>query len=211
MTLRVARETYRINLNGQCTSEHCLRMAWDLKHQLDPAYNHGAAVMRIETPLTPRRTARKRSVKASELGYRFETIDRGDYADDLYDINTSKEERQGRPMTAGYHELQTYDDPQMMCPLHHVYTYGILDKHDHLRAYLWLYRSGQLAMVSSILGHAEHLENGIMYRLFLKMLANQSKFGGTVFYNLWNSGQEGLRFFKERVGLREGNVEWLLT
>jgi hypothetical protein len=211
VTVTELRPVYRINLSGGCANDHCLKMAWDLKHQLDPKYRHGAAVMDISKPVEWRKTARKRSEKAKELGYRFESVNRADHEEDLYTVNTSKAERQGRPMSAGYQDPQTYDDPPMRCPLHHVYTYGILDKHDHLRAYLWLYRSGQLAMVSSILGHADHLENGIMYRLFLKMVANQRKFGGTVFYNLWNSGQEGLRFFKERVGLREGDVEWLLS
>ena len=35
--------------------------------------------------------------------------------------------------------------------------------------------------------------------------------GATVFYNLWNSGTKGLRFFKARLGLVEGDVEWALT
>ncbi len=211
MTVTELRPLFRINLAGGCATDHCLKMAWELKHQLDPAYTHGAAVMDIDRPFLWRKTARKRSDKAHRLGYRFQTIDRAEHEEDLYAINTSKAERQGRPMTAGYQEPQTYDDPPMVCERHHVYTYGILDKTGRLRAYLWLYRSGQLAMVSSILGHADYLQDGIMYRLFLKMVANQTKYGGTVFYNLWNSGQEGLRFFKERVGLREGDVEWLLT
>ena len=50
-----------------------------------------------------------------------------------------------------------------------------------------------------------------MYLLFLGMLERQYRFGGTVFYNRWDSGKDGLRFFKTRLGLVEGDVEWALT
>ena len=80
-----------------------------------------------------------------------------------------------------------------------------------LVAYLWLYRAGELALVSTILGHAEHLEDGVMYRLFLGMLERQYPLGGTVVYNRFDSGTEGLRFFKTRLGFAEGDVTWALS
>ncbi len=79
-----------------------------------------------------------------------------------------------------------------------------------LVAYLWLYRSGQLALVSQILGHADHLENGIMYLLWDGMIAFESiDADGFIVYNRWDSGTTGLRFYKQRVGLEETEVAWL--
>jgi hypothetical protein len=65
-------------------------------------------------------------------------------------------------------------------------------------------------MVSSILGHAERLRDDIMYLLVTETLRDQSWFGGTAFYNLHNSGTDGLRYFKERLGFRPAEVEWAL-
>ena len=47
-----------------------------------------------------------------------------------------------------------------------------------LVAYLWLYRCGELALVSTILGHADLLEEGIMYGLFAGMLEAQFRLAG---------------------------------
>ena len=203
-----------IDLLAGCAKPGCLKMAGELKAQLDPAYCRGASVMPLEVKagawLEAHRTARKRSAQAEKLGYTFATIDRQVFADDIYDINTSTDRRQGRPMSPGYQQQPVYGPNPMTCPMHHVYTYGVHDD-DQLRAYLWLYRSGELAMVSSILGHADYLADGIMYLLYRGMLEEQLKLGGMVFYNLWNSGTDGLRWFKECVGLAEGDVEWTLT
>jgi len=211
----VADTTVTIDLAKGCASDHCLKMAWNLNHQLSENYQKGAAVMPVPRTigdwLAAHRTARKRVVKALRAGYRYAPIDRPKHADDVYDINTSTPKRQGRPMSKGYQEQPVFSPNPMLCPLHHVYTYGVLDSDDRLRAYLWLYRSGDLAMVSSILGHADHLHQGIMYLLYAGMVEQQIKLRGTIFYNLWDSGTDGLRFFKIRVGLEERDVDWLLT
>jgi hypothetical protein len=112
-------------------------------------------------------------------------------------------------MADAYNEPQSFGPNTMVCPQHHVYTYAIL-KDNQLVAYMWLYRCGQLAMISSILGHADHLDSDVMYLLTSGMLEQQFTRGGTLFYNLWRSGTDGLRFFKERVGMSEGRVEWTL-
>lgn len=188
-------------------------MAGELWAQLDGSYNRGAAVGPLTDPeiwLEAHRTARRRAKRAWRLGYRFVNVRRPERADEIHAINTSTDRRQGRPMSAGYLEPSTYSDPPMDCPIHHVYPYGVLAPDGALAAYLWLYRSADLAMVSSILGHADRLDDGIMYLLWYGMLSRQYVRPGTVFYNLWDSGTDGLRFFKERVGLSRMDVEWTL-
>lgn len=203
-----------IDLGCGHTDPACLSMAGRLKAQLDPKYSRAASLYRLtgnfDDWLDDHRTARKRSGRAYRLGYRFSLINRASYEDDIHAINTSMPERQGRPMGQGYQHRPTFTPLPMECPRHHVYTYGVRYG-DTLAAYLWLYRSGDLAMVSSILGHADHLENNVMYLLWFGMVWNQQHLGGTVFYNLHNSGTDGLRFYKERVGLKPGNVKWALS
>jgi hypothetical protein len=64
-------------------------------------------------------------------------------------------------------------------------------------------------MVSMILGHGDYLIDEIMYLLFAGMVEDQAGYAGILYYNRHDSGQEGLRFYKERVGFREGDVAWL--
>jgi hypothetical protein len=71
-------------------------------------------------------------------------------------------------------------------------------------------RQGDLALVSQILGHADHLENEIMWLLFEHALRREiaADRDGVVIYNRHDSGQDGLRWWKERVGFREEVVKW---
>lgn len=155
------------------------------------------------------RTARKRADRAARRGYRFAEIQREQFADDIFEINTSLEQRQGRPMSSGYRERTTFSPlPVYICARHRVSTYGVL-KAERLVAYLWLYRAGDLALVSTILGHGDHLEDEVMYLLMQGAIRREIDTGGYLVFNRHDSGTDGLRFFKERVGFAESPVGWL--
>jgi hypothetical protein len=154
-------------------------------------------------------TARRRAGRCARAGYRFAEIDRHKYEDDINAVNTSLPNRQGRPMSEAYQRPHTFGPNDKLCDRHHVYPYAIL-RDDHLVAYLWLYRSGGLAMVSSILGHADHLKREVMYLLVTEAVRDQMRLGGTMFYNIHASGTDGLRWFKERLGFQSTEVAWLL-
>lgn len=201
-----------VDLADGHTGAGCLEMAWQLYRQLVNGYTRDASLMPLDDfdrYLETHRTARKRAARAARLGYRFEEIERERYEDDVFAINVSTPERQGRPMSDGYLERPTFSPNPCLCPLHHVYTYGVL-REDTLVAYLWLYRCGELAMISSILGHADRLADDVMYLLATETIREQTRFGGTLFYNLHTSGTDGLRYFKERLGLSAGDVGWEL-
>lgn len=163
------------------------------------------------------RTARKRASHARRLGYYGGVWPRHGFEDDIYEINTSAPRRQGRPMSAGYLQRPNYSgDPEYACSLHGVHYYGVrLPKDDvmgagKLVAYLWIYRAGDLALVSSILGHDGHLQNDIMYPLFEACLLGEIRAGsGVVIYNRHDSGTDGLRYFKSKLGFAEAEIEWL--
>jgi hypothetical protein len=160
-----------------------------------------------------RRTARKRAHRAERRGYTFHVVKRQEHSDELYEINTSADRRQGRPMSESYTKHYEYSPlPAYPCERHQVRTYGVKSPEGRLVAYLWLYVSGQLRLCSSIIGHAGHLENEVMYLLFRGMLEAEVERDedGVVVYHTWDNGTDGLRFYKERVGLRDTPIEWLL-
>lgn len=204
-----------VELVGDCTSTGCLEFAANLRSKIaDRRYQIGVSVMDCPGSLldwrAEHRTARKRADRSHRLGYRFEHVDFAQFDDDIFEINQSLEQRQGRPMSDGYtHWIRHSSLPDYPCAAHRTITYGILDGRK-LRAYLTLHRSGELGLVSMILGHGDHLRSDIMYLLFHGLVHDQAGSGGIFFYNRHDSGQDGLRFFKERLGFREGSVEWIL-
>lgn len=208
-------DTVTIDLEGSCgASEHCEILAARLYAQLHRGYRFPAAVMELpdslDDHLAAHRTFRKRAQRARNLGYRFDRIERHLYEDDVFAINTSKPERQGRPMADGYLQPVSFAPlPHYPCDRHAIRTYGVL-KDDVLVAYTWVYRAGDMVMFSTILGHADHMPNDVMYLLMAGVLEQERGHGpGVCFYNLMNSGTDGLRYFKEKVGFRAVKAEWL--
>ena len=110
-------------------------------------------------------------------------------------------------MSSGYLERPTFSPlPDYPCPRHRINTYGVLAG-DTLVAYLVLYLSGDMAMVSQILGHADHMRNDVMYLLVVEAL-RETPPPVKVFYNRHDGGTEGLRYFKERLGFQPEKVTW---
>jgi hypothetical protein len=215
MTATLETTLVTINLEGACIDRGCSDLAFRFRNQLGvPNYSNGASVMELPDSLLQwrqhHRTARKRADRGARLGYRFDIIDRSQFNDDIHDINTSLSHRQGRPMAAGYHKQVNHRPlPDYPCDRHRVHTYGVL-QNARLRAYATLYRVGDLALVSMILGHGEHLRNDVMYLLAAGFIADQVPHGGYLYYNRHDSGTDGLVYYKERLGFHAADITWTL-
>jgi hypothetical protein len=159
------------------------------------------------------RTARKRAGHATRLGYTAVRISRADYLDEIYAINTSLPARQGRRMTSVYRKRPKLSRlPDYPCVRHRIDEWGCRRPDGTLVAYLVLYVCGELAMISQILGHGDYLADDVMYLLVADALEHTLADAGalTVFYNRHDSGTDGLRYFKERLGFEATAVEWAL-
>ena len=199
---------------GLGCSEACDEFSGPLYLQLNSGKYDECAVMPLPRSRdaweAEHRTARKRAWRAEGFGYFAARINRGESEDDVHAINTSRDYRQGRPMSDGYRTPPTYLDTEYPCLRHGVHAYGVLDGHSTLVAYLWMYRAGDLALVSQVLGHGNHEGYGIMYLLFREALAAEGAIApGVCVYNRYDSGTDGLRFLKDRVGFEPVPVEWL--
>lgn len=155
--------------------------------------------------------ARRKLRRAERDGYTFASIERDDYLDDIFAINTSMQARQGRPMDEHYRKRpEPYGPlPEYTCPRHRMGTYGVL-KDGHLVAYTWVYMSGEMCMFNTILGHGDHMEAGVMYLLVAGVIRELMTSAGLRYamYERHTSGTEGLRFFKERMGFGPHWVDW---
>lgn len=199
-----------IGMDVHCGGE-CAQFAWPLLRQLGQGYDECAVLdlNGLDEWRSDHRTARKRADRAARRGYRFVTVQRHERADEIHATNLSASQRQGRPMSAGYRQPPSTDPlPAYTCDRHGIHQYGIEDGNGVLVAYSWIYRAGDLALVSQILGHADHLKNEIMYLLIQGVVEAESHEGGYLVYNRYDSGSDGLRFFKDRCGFDPTKVHW---
>ena len=212
-----ALEERTIRFEADCDgSVHCRPLAEDMAQTLRAGYGE---VSLLEIPGTleewraQRRTARKRVDRCRRRGYSFRPLARELHADEIHAINTSKSHRQGRPMTAGYLERPSFSPlPVYPCARHGIRTWGVWDPTGLLVAYAVVYRVGELALISQILGHGDHLAAEIMYLLGAGLLEHEIRVRpGAIVYNRHDSGQEGLVFYKERMGFREFGARWELS
>jgi hypothetical protein len=153
------------------------------------------------------RTNRK---KALGGGFTFSRIDPLAHLDEILSINRSATERQGRPMPASYLELDELRQSFAVAPR----VFGVLDGGGVLRAYLDLRVCGDVAILGRLLGHAEVLDEGVMYLLVSEGVREASELRATggsprwVMYDTWYGGRPGLRYFKERLGFAPHRVRW---
>jgi hypothetical protein len=201
----------RIGLEVHCADPICTQFAMPLFEQLSDGYEE-CAVLPLEGVQAWRddhRTARKRADRAARRGYTFVPVQRHLRASEIQAINLSAPDRQGRPMSAGYLQPPSTDPlPTYPCERHGVHTYGVETEDGTLVAYCWIYRSGDLALVSQILGHHAHLPDEIMFLLVQGVVESETPLGGCLVYNRFDSGSDGLRWFKERTGFERTDVEW---
>ena len=190
----------------------CGDLARPLLLQLSEGYEECAVLPvpgSLEAWREARRTARKRAARAYRRGYHAGPLKRETWAEDMYEINVSRSHRQGRPMASGYRRREVMSPlPDYPCGRHCVRATGVWTDNGHLVAYLMMYRVGELALVSQILGHGDHERNEIMFLLFEDALRREIDQGGVVVYNRWDSGTDGLREFKSRLGFEPAGVVW---
>ncbi len=98
---------------------------------------------------------------------------------------------------------------------------AIVDADGRVRAYVDLITAGEVAIMSRILGHAQHLSNGIMYLLVESivdyLIAQKNKRGLPLWLmydtfglrSAFGGRGEGIRYFKQRLGFRPYRVRWV--
>ena len=147
--------------------------------------------------------------KALKRSYQFLEIDRNNYIDDIYEINTSAEIRQGRKMSESYlKKIEKYTNESN-------YRYfGVIDKNGKLVSYCNIGFYGEFSLISTLLGHKNYLNDGIMYLMlieFIRLMFDEYKNKGYRFimYDTFFGASEGLKKFKQKIGFNSYRVKWL--
>jgi len=121
---------------------------------------------------------------------------------DIDEINSSAPVRQGREMSAGYKEKAKPMTGGYTCPDHYAKFFGAFLE-GKLIGYIVGNFCGELSAASQILGHNDYLRTGAMINLWVEFVRFSMENGvKAVTYYLWDSGTEGLRYWKHSVGLR---------
>lgn len=150
--------------------------------------------------------------KAERGGYVYREVDPNNYLDDVLAIRTSDPERQGKAIPEYFKNRpeSVYDKPlDSQCTYHGEDFYGIF-KGDTLVAYATIFFYGELAQVNHILGHKEHLSEGVMNLLVRSLV------GSIIEQRPWvkainylyrgNDMQNGLAMFKKSTGFQPENL-----
>jgi hypothetical protein len=159
----------------------------------------------VDAYLATRRTARKRVRRAERLGYTTGVFEPNERRDELLEIHSSIPERQGRPIDAEY-----LDPDAVHKTGPHLEYMGVFSG-DRLVAYSALYYAGDIVGMMRVMGHGEHLDNGVMFLLsagivgHVKATHPETRY---VFYDTFFGAGAGLRWFKEHLGFRPYYVRW---
>lgn len=152
-------------------------------------------------------TARNRYNYSYRNGYTSRMItweERTPYLHNIHAINTSSDVRQGRVMSDSYKDFpRAFTTAQNECAVHYTRFIGCFDKHGICVAYVSAHFCGKLAAASQILGHAEHLKNGVMLNVWMQFISECFNRGiEKVVYSRWKDGTDGLKYWKHSVGMK---------
>jgi hypothetical protein len=143
--------------------------------------------------------------RARGRGYRLRHIDRNAHIDDIHAINTSLEERQGRPMDAKYREKQAHFDT-----LAHFRYYGVFNPEGRLVAYANLGHYGNFASFSQLIGIRNN--DGIMHMMVVDIVSELigERRVRYLMYDTFFGAQPGMQTFKKILGFRPYRVRYAL-
>lgn len=153
---------------------------------------------------------RQRRRKAIKSGYRFGMLEPLSRIDEILDINMSMTERQNRPMSDHYRnidDLKGYFQDKLQ-------IFGVFDKDGSLVAYAHAIVCGEVFAILRILGHGDHQSMGVMYLLVSEMVQamierrNEEGRPNWLMYDTYYGALPGLRTFKRNLGLQPYHVRW---
>lgn len=143
----------------------------------------------------------RRSIKRGYSSRLVSWTERNDLVDDIYCINISTNERQGKLMSQSYFTPVVKESNTDFCPNHTPFFIGCFK--DKLYSYIVSYPMGEVCFLSSIIGHHDYLKDYIMLNNFFELVRfSIDKKYKCLVYGDWETGTDGLRSWKHSVGFK---------
>lgn len=144
------------------------------------------------------------SRKAERAGYRLQEFNAAQHQQEIIRIHLSADTRQGKELPDNYRNEIDY-------PQNAYNRYMGVFKGEDLVGYLWLIVSGDVAVINRIMGHQDHLKEGIMYFLVtetISRLIRNKENSIHLMYDTYFGASDGLKMFKRRLGFKPYRVTW---
>lgn len=149
------------------------------------------------------------SRRCTRFGYYTKYFIQKEHLDELFDINSSSQIRQGRKMADSY--MKKLEPEQEYKSIRY---YGVFSDKDILVGYIRLIMTPKVIIISRILGHDAYLKDNIMYLLFHDLIVNlitefkNNEYEQYLMYDTIFGASEGLKLFKKRNCLIPYKVKW---
>lgn len=150
---------------------------------------------------------RNKRNRATRSGHTFRAFYAPDLLEEILEVNRSADQRDGRPMPQDYFLADRVADYLARNPD----MYGVFSSDGRLRAYIHVEHMGEICVICRLLGHKDHLNDGIMFLMISELVRDlisnhpETKY---LMYDMWMGASSGYRQFKEKNGFRPYRVKW---
>lgn len=180
--------------------------------------NKTIGVMLFEIPKTieeyEKQVSGKNSVmyysrRCKKMNYFTDYFKKNDYLEDIYEINTSSEMRQGRTMSEHYLEEVPKEEEKES-----VSYFGVFTKEQKLVGYIRLINTKKIYIISQLLGHDKYQNDNIMYLilhdLIISLIEKNNNCQDKIYlmYDTYFGGTIGIKLYKKRHAFRPYKVKW---
>ena len=213
--LPVARLEFRLDLNPDSVRRmHTHFTKPHPRYRIFQNKSLGAALVDLKRFADPdeymanmkgRNSAGHHASKARSRGYSVVEIDRNMFVEDIHEINTSLDQRQGRPMADAYRQKQTHFSPEKN------YKYfGVLNSAGKLTAYSDIGFFGNFVAFDRLLGLRNN--DGAMHLMVTEIICRmiESHAYGYLMYDTFFGASPGLRTFKTMLGFEPYRAKYSL-
>lgn len=139
--------------------------------------------------------------KPEKAGFRIGRFDKNNHLEDIYQIHTSLDVRQGQPLQDHY-RLRPHASYKGRAAWELVSEewWGAFNPEGRLVGYVYLPGTNGEYLTSRIMGHGDYLKFGIMNALVAEIVRAHAGERGHILYGMYEHGTDGLRRFKDSMG-----------
>lgn len=147
--------------------------------------------------------------RCTKMGYYTKYYIKNKYLDEMYNINTSSQTRQGREMSKHYLE-KVPKEKATDC----IKYFGIFTKDDLLVGYIRLIKTKKVYVISQILGHSDYQNDNIMYKIIHDLVVSlieenkDNEYTVHLMYDTYFGGTDGIKLYKKRHAFKPYKVKW---